>query len=91
MLVYLSEILKSNLCKKGTTSEHTELTNNLNVSDVLSEFCGDYVQLGDVDGVAGVGDVVHLDVRHVHPRHLVLEEPESRRRLITMLSPSYYL
>ena len=53
----------------------------LNVSDVLSEFCWDDVQFCDVDGVAGVGDVIHLEVRHVHPWHLVLEEPERRRSL----------
>ena len=63
---------------------HVSLAPYLNVSDVLSEFCGDDVQFRDVDGVARIGHVVHLEVGHVHPRYLVLEEPE--RGKITLIT-----
>lgn len=50
----------------------------LNVADVLPELGGEDDQLGDVDAVAGVGGAVVLQVRNLHPRNLVLEEPAKR-------------
>ena len=49
---------------------------------------GDDGELGDVFEVARVGGLVVDEVRHVHPRNLVLEEPDSGRQASSCIHPS---
>ena len=65
-------------CRQPVDIESEGLSFYLNVADVLPELGGEDDQLGDVDAVARVGGAVKLQVRNLHPRNLVLEEPAMR-------------